>query len=217
MAGRARDLLDAPASADAAAWEPTVRFLDCEDRAVVLGSTQRESDIDPDAAKAAGIEILRRRSGGGAVLVGPGLVIWVDVIVPAGDVLWTADIGRAFWWLGDVWAATLAAAGMAGAQVWRGALVRNRWSDRICFAGLGPGEVTVGGAKVVGLSQRRTRAGAHFQCAVAVTWRPGDLLALLALDEDTRAAGATELAPAAIGVGPGVAAQLIPLFVDRLP
>jgi lipoate-protein ligase A len=213
--GRARDLLDPWASAEAG--ERVVRFLHCEDRAVVLGSTQPETDIDPAAAKEAGTEILRRRSGGGAVLVGPDQVVWADVIVPAGDPLWTADVGRAFWWLGDAWAATLAAAGMAGAAVWRGALVRTRWSDRMCFAGLGPGEVTVGAAKVVGLSQRRTRAGAHFQCAVAITWRPSELLALLVLDDDTRAQAASELAPAAMGVGPGVAAQLIPLFVDHLP
>ncbi len=32
------------------------------------------------------------------------------------------------------------------------------WSDVVCFAGVGPGEVTAGTAKVVGIAQRRTRA-----------------------------------------------------------
>ena len=102
---------------------------------------------------------MRRRSGGGAVLVGPGQAVWIDVVVPAGDPLWADDVGRAGWWLGEVWAAALAAAGLPGGEVWRGAQVRSAWSDRVCFAGLGAGEVTVGGRKVVGISQRRTRAG----------------------------------------------------------
>lgn len=193
-----------------------MRLLYPEDRAVVLGSTQPESDIDAAAAAAARTAILRRRSGGGAVLVGPGLVLWVDVFVPAGDPLWTADVGRAFWWLGEAWAAALLAAGRPGARVWRGKLVRSPWSDRICFAGLGAGEVTIGGAKVVGLSQRRTRAGALFQCAVALIWRPCDYLALMVSDTETRARAASELAAVATGVGPDVAGAVVPAFLGRL-
>ena len=49
----------------------------------------------------------------------------------------------------------------------------------VCFAGLGPGEVTVAGAKALGISQRRTRAGARFQCAVPRTWDASTLAAVL--------------------------------------
>ena len=42
------------------------------------------------------------------------------------------------------------------------------WCPLVCFAGVGPGEVLAGGRKLVGISQRRTRAGARFQCAVHV-------------------------------------------------
>ncbi len=52
-------------------------------------------------------------------------------------------------------------------------------SGRACFAGLGPGEVTIGGRKAVGISQRRTRAGARFQCVAYERWDPGPLAALL--------------------------------------
>lgn len=197
--------------------ERMVRLVRPDDRAVVLGSTQPQSDVDPVAAAAAGTSVLRRRSGGGAVLVGPGLILWVEVAIPVGDPLWTADVGQAFWWLGQVWAAALVAAGLGDAQVWRGPLVHSAWSGRVCFAGLGPGEVTVGGAKVVGLAQRRTRTSATFHCAVAVVWKPGELLALMGLDPATQVQVAAELAMAAIGVGPERAAQLFPLFVDRLP
>ncbi len=197
--------------------ERTVRIFIPEDRAVVLGSTQPASHIDEAVAAVAGTRVLRRRGGGGAVLVGPGLVLWTDVVIPAGDPLWSADVGRAFWWLGDVWVAALSAAGMHNGEVWRRGLLRTPWSDRICFAGRGPGEVTVGHAKVVGLSQRRTRAGAHFQCAVPIVWDPSELLAVMDLDNDTRAEAATHLAGMAMGVGPEFAARLMPAFLDRLP
>jgi len=195
----------------------SVRILRATDRAVVLGSLQPESDVDAGRVTAAGVSVVRRRSGGGAVLVGPDELIWVDIVIPAGDPLWEPDVGRAFWWLGDAWAAALDGAGLSGGQVWRGGLVRGPWSDRVCFAGRGPGEVTVDRAKVVGMAQRRSRTGALFQCAVPVVWDPRSLLDLLALDDGERAAGVADLGPAAIGVGAEVAHHLVPALLDRLP
>jgi hypothetical protein len=61
--------------------------------------------------------------------------------------------------------------------------------------------VTVGGAKVVGLCQRRTRAGSLFQAACLLRWDAAALAALLALDPDGRAAAAAALQPAARGLG----------------
>lgn len=200
-----------------AGHERCVRTLVPDNAAVVLGSTQPESHIDGAAAARAGIQVVRRRGGGGAVLVAPGQLLWVDVVIPAADPLWSADVGRAFWWLGELWVDALTAAGIAGARSWRGGLVRSAWSDRFCFAGLGPGEVTVGHAKVVGISQRRTREGAHFQCAVPIGWDPGALLAVMALDDDTRAEAAKHLSGVALGVGQDIAIQLIPALVDHLP
>ena len=184
--------------------------------ALVLGSTQRTSVVDADACERAGMPVVRRRSGGGAVLVEPGALLWVDVVVPAGDPLWERDVGRAFLWLGDAWRRSLADVGVA-ASVHRGALRRTRWSDLVCFAGLGPGELTTSrGAKVVGLSQRRTRDVARFQCAVLLRWQPAALVALLALAEATRDDVADELASAATGVA-AEAGSLLDAFLRHLP
>lgn len=171
--------------------------------AVVLGSTEDAAHVDPARAATAGVEVARRRSGGGAVLLVPGGVVWADVVVPAGDPLWVDDVGRAAWWLGEAWAGALAALGAepGALEVHRGGLVRTAWSDRVCFAGLGPGEVRVGGRKVVGVAQRRTRAGAVFQCAVPLVWDPASLVDVLALDDAARARAATDLAGVAAGVG----------------
>jgi lipoate-protein ligase A len=59
-------------------------------------------------------------------------------------------------------------------------MVRTAWSSLVCFSGLGPGEVHAGGRKVVGISQRRTRGWARFQCAAYLRWDPDALVALLA-------------------------------------
>lgn len=184
--------------------------------ALVLGSAQRDDVVDRAACAAAGVDVVRRRSGGGAVLVEPGSLLWVDVLVPAGDPLWEHDIGRAFLWLGEAWVGALADIGVA-ASAHRGPLIRNRWSDLVCFAGLGPGELTdPTGRKVLGISQRRTRGGARFQCAVLRSWAPARLLSLLALAPEEREVAATALAASAAGVDRDVDA-LLAAFLRRLP
>ncbi|MGI8983034.1 MAG: hypothetical protein ACR2HM_00630, partial [Acidimicrobiales bacterium] len=81
-----------------------------------------------------------------------------------------------------------------------GPLVTTPCSRLVCFAGLGPGEVTLSGAKVVGMAQRRSRAGALFQCAALREWRPERLIDRLALSGDQRRRAARELAGVARGV-----------------
>jgi lipoate-protein ligase A len=188
--------------------EPTRAVWVCEpDRpALVLGSAQRDGVVDHAACAAAGVEVVRRRSGGGAVLVVPGDLLWVDVILPADDPLWQHDVGRAFLWLGDAWAAALRELGFE-VGVHQGALRRPRWSDLVCFAGLGPGEVELAGdppRKVVGLSQRRTRAAARFQCAALLRWDPAALVPLLAVPPGERAELLAGIAAAGAGLDVGL-------------
>lgn len=203
-----------------------IRLVNAEAPALVLGSSQPERHVDWDAAAAAGIPVVRRRSGGGAVLVGPAEVVWVDVVVPAGDPLSSDDVGQAAWWLGDCWAAAVrsvtgtdaqpSGAQPSGAQPYRGAMVRTAWSGHVCFAGLGPGEVTAGGAKVVGVSQRRTRYGALFQTAALLRWQPEAMLGLLALTPAERAEAAAALDGAATGVGAGAGEALADAVVAAI-
>ena len=184
--------------------------------AVVVGSAQREDVVYHSACTAAGVEVVRRRSGGGAVLVEPASMLWVDVVLPIGDPLWDPDVGRAFLWLGETWAEALDDVGVC-TTVHRGPLLRSRWSDLVCFAGLGPGELTdASGRKVLGMSQRRTRAGARFQCAVLGTWAPAKLTALLALSPAEREVAAVELEHAAVGLGLALD-ELLPALLTRLP
>ena len=163
--------------------ERAVWVLEVDRPALVLGSTQPATDVRAAAVEEAGIEVVRRRSGGGAVLLEPGGWLWIDVLLPAGDPLWDDDVGRSFLWLGQAWATALAEVGTAGAEVHHGGFCTTRWSRTVCFAGLGSGEVTHDGRKVVGISQRRTRAGARFQCAAALGTPPESIAALLEVGE----------------------------------
>ena len=179
--------------------ERAVEVLEVDRPALVLGSTQPEADADGAALEAAGVALVRRRSGGGAVLLEPAGSTWVDVVLPHGDRLWSDDVGVAFHWLGRAWARALADLGVA-AEAHEGPLRTSRWSRLVCFAGLGPGEVTVEGAKVVGIAQRRTRVGARFQCALLHRWCPEATVSLLALDPAERRAATADLAGVARGV-----------------
>ena len=167
--------------------------------AVVLGSGQRPGVVDAAAARRRNLPILRRRSGGGVVLVSPADLLWVDVVLPRGDPLWHPDVGRAFVWLGRAWQRALTECGVSG-EVHEGAYEAGRWGSLVCFAGRGPGEVFVGGRKVVGLSQRRTGTCARFQSGLLRRWDPSELAGLCALAEPEREALVRDLAGCAAGV-----------------
>jgi len=189
---------------------------------LVLGSAQRDGRWVPDEGRlqSAGCDLVRRRSGGGGVLLRPGHVFWADVLLPRGDVLWDDDVGRSGLWLGDVWSAVLGGLGLF-AEVHRGPLVRGDWSEVVCFAGLGPGEVSVNGRKVVGISQRRSRQGARFQCAALLEWRPQEMVDLFGLKPADRASA--DLGERAVGLADLLAGdapspeELAAAFVAALP
>jgi lipoate---protein ligase len=164
-------------------------FFSTDSPSLVLGSSQRHDSVDLDAADRQGIDVVRRRSGGGGVLLIPGEFVWLDLEIPATDELWSDDVGRATWWVGELWRSALTD-WEPPAHVHRGRLLRTRWSADVCFAGIGPGEVTVGDAKLVGISQRRTRLAARFQTMIHLAWRPDVAASLVADGPDT-----AELAP----------------------
>jgi lipoate---protein ligase len=180
----------------AEAWVLSVRRP-----ALVLGSAQRGGVADEAAAAARGVEVVRRSSGGGAVLLEPGRCIWIDILLPRHDPRWIDDVGKSAYWLGDVWADALATLGV-DAAVHHGRLEQTEWGRLVCFAAIGPGEVIVAGRKLVGISQRRTRHGARFQCLVHEAWDPAPLLDLLILSDEDRTRAAADLLD--VATGPGV-------------
>jgi lipoate-protein ligase A len=259
--GTVAELHERSVDALAGASERTVLVMAPADSALVLGSSQPGDVADALACRQAGVSIVRRRSGGGAVLIEPGAQLWVDLLLPAGDALSEADVGRAAWWAGEAWASALSPGALGptarapsalapstratGAVapstlaptrpyyfgVWKGPLVRRPWSELVCFATLGAGEVTMaagggatptdadpaGGAKVVGISQRRTRAGAMFQCSCLLRWEPEELVGLLALWPSQRREATRNLRRLAAPVPARLAGGLVERLLAALP
>jgi lipoate---protein ligase len=227
------DWFDVDRFRSAAGRVVVVRPVDRE--TVVLGSGQLSSVVDAARAAAAGVAVTRRRSGGGAVHVGPDDPVWVDVWVPRGDPLWHDDVLVAPLWAGEWWRSAVATATGIGPDelvVHRGRSIPARWSSLICFAGVGPGEVTVGadGKKVVGLAQWRSRQGALVHGGAYGHWDPRRLVDLLAVDDVDRPAIETAAADAAAGldglVSPagssvagarGLGGRLVDALLDGLP
>jgi lipoate-protein ligase A len=135
---------------------------------LVLGSTQDRSIADPGALERCGVTLIRRRSGGGTVLLEPGTAVWLDTWIPRGDPLWEEDVARSRRWVGEWWKEALG----GDVSVHHGPPVVNRWSDAICFAGLVAGEVTWRGRKVVGVAQWRGREGCltHSLAYAEIDW-----------------------------------------------
>lgn len=209
--GGAGALHDRPLDPDGRLLE----VLDVDGPALVLGSTQKDTLVDHRVAELFGVEVARRRSGGGAVLLLPGQVLWVDLTIARDDPLWSDDVAVSFHWLGEAWARALSSFRFEP-EVHTGAAVQNEWSRLVCFAGLGPGEVLIGGRKVVGISQRRTREGARFQCLVHRRWDPMAMLGMLDLDDAERTAALLALGGIAAGldVAPG---DLLAALLPALP
>ena len=180
---------------------PQIWVFEVERPAIVLGSTQREDVLDRAACDAAGVEVARRRSGGGVVLLEPGRIVWFDVIVPAAQ-LHAAGVGEdvreSMMWLGRRIRDALAGLGVSGLDVHGGPTACSAWCPLVCFAGIGPGEVTRDGAKLVGISQRRTRAVSRYQCAVHTEWSPGALAGLLAAHPSAEALPPVATLPTAL-------------------
>ncbi len=146
------------------------------DTALVLGSAQSASVLRQQDGVP--VPVVRRRSGGGAVMVAPDDSVWIDVVIGRGDPLWDDDVNRAPLWLGRVWATALSSLGAPPGEVCQ-SFEPGRWGRLACFAGTGPGEVLIRGAKAVGVTQRRTRSTARFQTLVYRRWSPRELIGRL--------------------------------------
>lgn len=189
-----------------------------EHRALVLGSTQDVGDFDEGRVSGAGVTVVRRRSGGGAVLVGPTDPLWVDLWLPRDDPLWADDVVDAARWVGEWWAAALVLAGGADLSVHSGGSVGNPLARQICFAGVGPGEVVAAGRKVVGVAQWRGREGALFHTCAYRHFDPRPVSDLLALDPDARRSAVHQLDRSAAGLDDlGMTLPLLEELVASLP
>ena len=155
--------------------EPTVFVVHVRRSAVVLGSRQLTSVLKSNGRELVGVR--RRRGGGGLVLLQPG-DLWVDWWIPVRDPRWSPDLGTSSIRAGQWWCDALTEEGVGGLNVHGGHVEAGSAADLVCFAGRGPGEVFRDERKVVGITQWRVREGA-FVSTVLPGSPSGPLLDLL--------------------------------------
>ncbi|HEY7350279.1 MAG TPA: hypothetical protein VH599_18315 [Ktedonobacterales bacterium] len=191
---------------------PLLYWQVAEPAAVVIGISQKLSDLDMAACQKAGLAIYRRAAGGTAVLVGPDLLS-LDVILPPGYPLAGRDIVEAYRWFGDLWAETLQGLGLAARAIppaeahaprTRQALEQAGRLEHLlrqsCYGAFSPYEIGVNGRKVLGLDQVRRRVGFLFQAGLLLRWDAGQVASLLAAEPEERPALAAGLRERAAGL-----------------
>lgn len=194
----------------AGAAPPTLRFFAWEPASISLGYGQPlDHRIDTAAAGALGIGLVRRPTGGSAILhEGPTLELTYSVVACAGDFDGAADLLETYRWIG---AALAAGINRIGAPV---EMVPVQPSDptampTFCFARTGSYELEIGGLKVVGSAQRRQGAGFLQHGAVMLGAAPERLRAVFPAERDPLA-GMTTL-EAVLGRRPSFAETLTAL------
>ena len=153
-------------------YERALWWCNVETPTVILGSTQSVDDVNQNSADESGVLVSRRRSGGGAVFVHPSDTVWIDITISRDDPLWKDDVAQSMLWLGEFFVEALSP--WVQANVYRDSFSTGVDGRVVCFSSSSPGEVFVGANKLVGISQRRGREGARFQCVLYRHWRPGE-------------------------------------------
>jgi lipoate-protein ligase A len=181
---------------------PTVRFYGWRPATVSLGYAQPlDQTVDRARCDALGIGLVRRPTGGSAILHEPpeGEVTY-SVVARQGDFPGAEDVLETYRVLGHGLAAGLGRLGVSASLVPR---VRGRLdpSPAFCFRRAGAYEIAVGGRKLVGSAQRRQRGCFLQHGSVLLDADPARIRAVFPREADATA-GLTTLV-AVLGRAPG--------------
>lgn len=172
----------------------TLRWYGYEMPALVLGIGQASDAIRRDAAREAGLEVLKRSSGGAVVFAGPDLIA-LDVALPSSSRLVIPDVVESYRWLGEVFLEGLeSVSSRAGLEVVSPEAARADQSAQraspvgtpgharalACFGVLSPYEIALEGrGKLIGFSQVRKRGVVLFQVGFYTRFSGESLAAFL--------------------------------------
>ncbi|MFQ5599538.1 MAG: biotin/lipoate A/B protein ligase family protein [Candidatus Krumholzibacteriia bacterium] len=140
---------------------PALRLYTWEPAAISLGFMQRAEElVDLDACRAAGIDVVRRPTGGRTILHWEEITY--AVVASTRDARFGAHLGAAHAVIGECLAAGLAHLGIATELSRPLRDPQRRLLRQPCFVSAGRSELLVGGRKLLGSAQRR-RAQAFLQ------------------------------------------------------
>ena len=166
---------------------PTLRLFTWSEPCLSIGCLQPISDVDLAACQRAGIAVVRRASGGTAVLHEGTLAY--SLVVPPGHPLAVSDIVESYRLLGPPAQLALQKVGVTARPVELEEANRGRPDgpgSAACFAALSPYELVVGSRKLVGNSQLRRRGAILHHAVISLDFTPGRFAGFLktrSLDE----------------------------------
>jgi lipoate-protein ligase A len=132
--------------------QPVLRLYGWSPETVSLGNSQTERDVDLDAVRALGLDVVKRGTGGGGILHNAGEVTYA-IVVPIDHPGLPRDLSRSFAYLGQGVITALRALGVPAELESVADLTR----EALCYVRKQGTNVVVGGRKISGGAQRRTR------------------------------------------------------------
>lgn len=142
---------------------PLMQVVAVDRPVLVLGSSQSVDILNVDQMDQTPVR--RRRGGGGLVLLGPG-DLWVDWWIPTTDARWSGDVHIGSLLAGTWWKTALTPLVDRAITLHEGTIEGDPAYRLVCFAGAGPGELFVDGRKAVGVTQWRVREGMFLSSAL---------------------------------------------------
>ena len=134
---------------------PTVRFYRWDPPCLSLGRSQPVEEVDLSRCRADGVEVVRRPTGGRAILHADELTY--SVIFPEADPRAAGGIPETFRRFAQAFAAALRALGVPDVALAPPLDPRVRGEGFVCFEVPTDSELTVGGRKIMGSAQWRHR------------------------------------------------------------
>jgi lipoate-protein ligase A len=185
-----------------ASGAPTVRFYGWRPATVSLGYAQPLGDtVDRARCRAMGVGLVRRPTGGSAILhEPPEREVTYSVVAREGDFAGADDVLETYRVLGQGLAVGLGRLGVA-ADLVPFARGRSDGSPAFCFRRAGAYEIAVGGRKLVGSAQRRQRGSFLQHGSVLLGADPARIRAVFPREADPTG-GMTTLA-SELGRSPG--------------
>jgi lipoate-protein ligase A len=163
------------AAVEAGEAPPTLRLYGFAPPALSLGHGQSEAEIDREACRRLGIDVVRRPTGGRAVL--HEAEVTYALVVPAADPRFPPTVPGTYQVVAEALRDAFVALG-AG-DVAFGPRRASAAADPACFAAASRGEILIAGRKVAGSAQRRTRRAFLQHGSILLDPDPGRLAACL--------------------------------------
>lgn len=179
--------------------QPAALFWQYDAGAVIMGCSQRPDEGQQSRAESAGFPIMRRGSGGGAVLVGPWMLS-VTLFIPPDHPIAEQNIIEIFSWFEQLWIKALHQCGVPCKGVDQPIIDRSKeiseqqklkWA---CYASLSHGEiVSEDNRKLVGLAQIRKRKGVALVSGLHLQHSDWSALSRIVVDNPEQGAALADL------------------------